>query len=90
MKFLLPLTAILILNITASSQKKNNSFPKLQQSVEIITDTWGVPHIYAKTTHDLFFAQGYQAASDRLFQFEIFRRKATGTMAEVLGKRMLK
>ena len=90
MKLLLTLAGILLLNITASSQNKNSSLPKLQRPVEIITDTWGVPHIYAKTTHDLFFAQGYQAASDRLFQFEIFRRKATGTMAEVLGKRMLK
>ena len=90
MRLLLTLACIFIFNIAASSQKKNIIFPQLQQPVEIITDTWGVPHIYAKTTHDLFFAQGYQAASDRLFQFEIFRRKATGTMAEVLGKRMLK
>ena len=90
MKLLLTITAIFLLNIAASSQKKNIIFPQLQHPVEIITDTWGVPHIYAKTTHDLFFAQGYQAASDRLFQFEIFRRKATGTMAEVLGTRMLK
>ena len=90
MKLLLTLATILLLNIAASSQKKSNINPHLQHPVEIITDKWGVPHIYAKTTHDLFFAQGYQAASDRLFQFEIFRRKATGTMAEVLGKRMLK
>ena len=90
MRLLLTLAAILLLNIAAFSQKKNIIFPQLQHPVEIITDKWGVPHIYAKSTHDLFFAQGYQAASDRLFQFEIFRRKATGTMAEVLGKRMLK
>ena len=90
MRLLLTLAAILLLNIAAFSQKKNIIFPQLQHPVEIITDKWGVPHIYAKSTHDLFFAQGYQAASDRLFQFEIFRRKATGTMSEVLGKRMLK
>ena len=90
MRLLFTPAVILILNITAFSQKKNFIFPQLQQPVEIITDKWGVPHIYANTTHDLFFAQGYQAASDRLFQFEIFRRKATGTMAEILGKRMLK
>jgi penicillin amidase len=63
--------------------------PQLQQPVRIVTDTWGVPHIYAQTEYDLFFAQGYQAATDRLFQFEIFRRRATGTMAEVFGPREL-
>ncbi len=62
----------------------------LQDSVEIIVDEWGVPHIYAQNEADLFFAQGYYAASDRLFQFEIWRRQATGTVAEILGPRELK
>ena len=61
----------------------------LQQPVEVLRDRWGVPHIYAKTEHDLFFAQGYSAARDRSFQFEMWRRQATGTMAEVLGRREL-
>jgi len=55
--------------------------------VEIVTDRWGISHIYAKNEHDLFFAQGYAAARDRLFQFEIWRRRATGTVAEILGPR---
>ena len=50
----------------------------LIESVEIIRDRWGIPHIYAKNEHDLFFVQGYNAARDRLFQFEIWRRQATG------------
>ncbi|MGD8729311.1 MAG: penicillin acylase family protein, partial [Gemmatimonadota bacterium] len=50
--------------------------PGLQQSVEIIKDDWGISHIYAQTEHDLFFAQGYNAARDRLFQFEIWRAQA--------------
>ena len=57
--------------------------------VEIVTDRWGISHIYAENEHDLFFAQGYAAARDRLFQFEIWRRRATGTVAEVLGPREL-
>ncbi|HSR51196.1 MAG TPA: penicillin acylase family protein [Acidobacteriota bacterium] len=57
--------------------------------VEIMTDPWGVSHIYASNQHDLFFAQGYNAARDRLFQFEIWRRMATGTLSEVFGKRFL-
>ncbi|MBK8653775.1 MAG: penicillin acylase family protein [Haliscomenobacter sp.] len=62
----------------------------VQDSVEILVDQWGVPHIYAKSEKDLFFAQGFYAARDRLFQFEIWRRQATGTVAEILGPRELK
>jgi penicillin amidase len=57
----------------------------LSEPVEILRDQWGVNHIYAKNQKDLFFAQGYAAAKDRLFQFEIWRRQATGTVAEILG-----
>ena len=62
----------------------------LQDRVEIIRDEWGINHIYAENQQDLFFAQGYAAAKDRLFQFEIWRRQATGTVAEILGERELK
>nr|WP_240163957.1 penicillin acylase family protein [Spirosoma taeanense] len=65
-------------------------FPGLQQPVEVICDPWGVNHIYAKNEHDLFFAQGYMAARDRLFQLEIWRRQATGTVAELLGSQETK
>ena len=61
----------------------------LAQPVEVLRDRWGVPHIYAKNEHDLFFAQGYSAARDRAFQFEMWRRQATGTMSEVIGRREL-
>ncbi|MFI5311666.1 MAG: penicillin acylase family protein [Gemmatimonadales bacterium] len=59
----------------------------LARPVEIIRDRWGISHIYASNEHDLFFAQGYSAASDRLFQLELWRRQATGTVAELLGPR---
>ncbi len=68
----------------------NLSLSGLKEPVEIIRDEWGVNHIYAKNQHDLFFAQGYAAAKDRLFQFEIWRRQATGTVAEILGQREVK
>ncbi len=67
-----------------------HQFPQLREPVEILVDRWGVPHIYANNDHDLFFAQGYYAARDRLFQFEVWRRQATGTVAEILGPRELK
>src|SRR6187401_710177 len=59
----------------------------VSQPVEILRDRWGINHIYAQNEADLFFAQGYAAAKDRLFQFEIWRRQATGTVAEMLGPR---
>ncbi|MBI3265312.1 MAG: penicillin acylase family protein [Acidobacteria bacterium] len=61
----------------------------LSQPVEIVRDRWGINHIYAKTQTDLFFAQGYAAARDRLFQLEMWRRRATGTTAEIFGRREL-
>jgi len=57
----------------------------LQKPVEILRDKWGIPHIYAQTADDLFFAQGYIAARDRLFQIDTWRRVGTGRLAEVLG-----
>jgi penicillin amidase len=61
----------------------------LSQPVEIIKDRWGISHIYAETEQDLFFAQGFSAARDRLFQFEVWRRQTNGTVAEILGRREL-
>ena len=58
----------------------------LHLPVKIFRDTNGVNHIYAENEHDLFFAQGFCAARDRLFQFEIWRRQATGTISEILGE----
>jgi penicillin G amidase len=57
----------------------------LKEPVEVLRDRWGVAHIYAPNTHDLFFAQGFVAAQDRLFQIDLWRRQATGEMAEVFG-----
>lgn len=59
--------------------------PGLNHDVEIIVDTWGVPHIYAKDRSDLFFAQGFNAARDRLFQIDLWRRRGLGRLAEVFG-----
>ena len=57
----------------------------LKQAVEIVRDQWGVPHIYAQNTDDLFFAQGYVMAQDRLWELEWWRRELEGRVAEVLG-----
>jgi len=57
----------------------------LEGEVTIIRDSWGVPHIYASNTHDLFFAQGYVHAQDRFWQMEFSRRTGSGRLAEILG-----
>ena len=57
----------------------------VRDSVEIIRDRWGVPHIYAKNTDDLFFAQGFVQAQDRLWQMEMYRRTYEGSLAEIMG-----
>src|SRR6476620_5798236 len=59
--------------------------PGLKEPVEILRDRWGVPHIYAKNADDLFFAQGFCAAQDRLFQIDWWRRMGAGETAEALG-----
>jgi penicillin G amidase len=64
--------------------------PGVKQPVEVLRDRWGVPHIYAQNTHDLFFAQGYVAALDRLWQIDLWRRVGTGKLAEVLGPSALR
>jgi penicillin amidase len=63
--------------------------PGLKEPVEVLRDRWGVPHIYAKNQDDLFFAQGFVTAQDRLFQMDLWRRLAVGETAEVLGRRGL-
>ncbi len=57
----------------------------LSAPVRVVRDTWGVPHIQAATQDDLFFAQGFVQAQDRLFQMDLWRRSAQGRLAEVLG-----
>jgi penicillin amidase len=66
------------------------SLSGLSQPVEILRDKWGVSHIYAASEHDLFFAQGFNVARDRLFQLELWRRQASGTMAEITGQKDIK
>ena len=57
----------------------------MRDSVEVIRDRWGVPHIYARNIDDLFFAQGFVQAQDRLWQMEMYRRTFEGSLSEILG-----
>jgi len=58
----------------------------LDAPAEIIRDSNGIPHIYASTEHDLFFAQGYVHAQDRFWQMDLWRHQGAGRLSELLGK----
>jgi penicillin G amidase len=57
----------------------------LQRPVNVLRDEWGIAHIFAGTQDDLFFAQGFVAAQDRLWQMDLWRRVGEGKLAEILG-----
>ena len=61
--------------------------PGLKAAVEIVRDQQGIPHIYAQNDDDMFFAQGYVMAQDRLWQLEMWRRWREGRLAEIFGPR---
>ncbi len=93
--FLLLLAAV---TFSAAQQKSSSppalingtlTAPGLQEPVEVLRDRWGVAHIYAKNQHDLFFAQGFVASQDRLFQMELWKRSGQGRLAEILGSSAL-
>jgi penicillin G amidase len=57
----------------------------LERKATVLRDTFGVPHVFAKSEHDAYFMVGYVHAQDRLFQMDSSRRQASGTLAELLG-----
>src|SRR5215213_7842965 len=59
------------------------------RDVEILVDRWGVAHIYAGSNDDVFFAQGFNAARDRLWQIDLWRRKGLGLLSEIFGPRFV-
>jgi penicillin amidase len=63
--------------------------PGLERPVEVLRDRWGVPHLYAESEADLFFAQGYVHAQERLWQMELQRRIGSGRLSEILGEMTL-
>src|SRR5580692_4969323 len=83
------IAAFITMAAAAHAEEAKQVVKGLEHPVEILRDQWGISHIYARSEHDLFLAQGYSAARDRLFQLELWRRQATGTLAEVLGTRAL-
>ena len=69
---------------TRSATEVYGALP-LDGPVEILLDRWGIPHIYAGSAEDAFFAQGFNAARDRLWQIDLWRRQGLGLLSEALG-----
>lgn len=59
----------------------------LTTPVEVLTDSFGVAHVHAANSYDLFLAQGYLTARDRLFQMDFTRHVARGRLAELVGEK---
>ena len=66
------------------------TIPGITNPVEIIRDSFGMPHIYADSDEDAFFALGYCMAQDRLFQMDMVRRAARGKLSEILGQDLVR
>lgn len=61
------------------------AIPSIKSEVTIKRDQWGIPHIYASNSHDLFMAQGYIHAQDRFWQMDFWRHIGSGRLAEMFG-----
>lgn len=71
--------------MTRGRDEQSYALPGLGAPAEILVDTRGIPHIYAASTYDAFRAQGFNAARDRLWQIDFWRRRGLGLLAEVFG-----
>ena len=71
----------------AQSADATHEIAGLERPAEILVDAWGVPHIYARTHYDAFFVQGFNAARDRLWQIDLWRRRGLGLLSEAFGAR---
>ena len=87
--FLLLIAGFIYLRFSLPKTRGSLNLPGLQNSVEIIRDGHAVPHIYASSKDDAYFALGFVHAQDRLWQMEFQRRVGAGRLSEVVGKAAL-
>ena len=71
--------------MSSAVRRERVATPGLHQPAEILIDHWGVPHIYAGDDHDAFFLQGYNAARDRLWQMDLWRKRGLGQLSKAFG-----
>ena len=78
-------TASATAQVPDSARQENRQLQGLAQPAQILIDHWGIPHIYAGSTRDAFFLQGYNAARDRLWQIDLWRKRGLGLLAADFG-----
>jgi len=71
--------------VSSAARQEQVAVPGLEQPGQILVDQWGIPHIYAATVHDAFFLQGYNAARDRLWQIDLWRKRGLGLLSKSFG-----
>ena len=71
--------------IAAEPLHQNWVAPGLHQPARLVVDHWGVAHIYAREARDAFFLQGYNAARDRLWQIDLWRKRGLGLLSASFG-----
>jgi penicillin amidase len=71
--------------VSTAVRHEDRAVQGLAQPAEIIVDRWGIPHIYAKSARDAFFLQGYNAARDRLWQIDLWRKRGLGRLSASFG-----
>jgi penicillin amidase len=74
---------------TGEPTDQNLQIPGLQKPVKVVYDEMGIPHIFAENDHDLYLAQGYLTAQDRLWQMEFQTHFAGGRISEIVGDKGL-
>ena len=86
-----PAIALFVAATSAAQEIETTRFevPGIDAPVEILVDRWGVAHVFAGGQDDMFFAQGWNAARDRLWQIDLWRRRGEGTLSEVFGPRFV-
>ena len=91
LSLLLGVLLFLILSFRLSLPKENGEIAVsgLTSAVKVVRDRFGVPHVFAPTDLDLFFAVGYVQAQDRMWQMELFRRAGFGRLSEIFGSKTL-
>ncbi|MEM6484569.1 MAG: penicillin acylase family protein [Pseudomonadota bacterium] len=87
------LASVLFLSMLASAvavaEAVDEEIAGLQANAEMLVDRWGIPHIYAQNEHDAYFLQGFNAARDRLWQIDLWRRRGLGLLAEAFGEQFV-
>lgn len=90
LKFLNPFTGFWQNGVAIKQAAKSSlKLPQARETIEIAFDDRMIPHIFAKNDHDVYYAQGYLTARDRLWQMDFQTRYAAGRLSEVVGSKAL-